>query len=1055
MWIEMRVGLFYSCYNGNQIALGGKSNLEKNSSFCNYGVALLFNNVFVKRILSLFLFPWPPHFVVDQIGEGVHDGVVFALVLEEGTVSLLGLHVAVLGGVAEGLGEDALGEDLWVGGLGHIRQLYVAAELVRQGLDHYTVGVSEVALVELVDPGNDLVQRVFLLGLGAALGLRCDVHPGFVPEADIAVEGLFQLIHFQPQHPLDVRHGNDLQRQHTHQEGAVHELPVQVLVEHADHLGNVAVPLAEVSHGAADLIAVVRRLLLVTVYRGEQAADQHALGGAALGAAGEIDLAEAANIRIVVDPIAPQLPLDLVEQIGVDLLLEEGLVVKYLEVLLNVFLFVGEVQDEGVVLAGAGPIEPGEGLHGLDAPELLVHDHGVQQGLVEAGLVLLRHNQNVEVVVELLLGLSLLDVAAVGPDVQPRLRVALVPDDDLPGESHHGLDLAVALFLGIAPDRLEIQHRGGSGGRNHHHLAPAVDLGAGGGHEGLHNDFGFLPDVLRVELLVLLDDLAGSGGGHLRVLRGGVGDLETGLVGHVVLQHVQDKALLDGLVHTVDMEGAEGAVLHGLAEHLQRRVLRRGGEGEEGQVLVLAVGQQLPDQLVLGVHLLLRHALRLSVFLQCVPQIRQGRLQLLGAGAGLRGVGFVADDGEVPALGSVHLFIDDRELLQGRDDDPCAVVDSVLQGLGGLVLADGLHSAQGVVKTGDRGLELGVQHPAVRDHDYAGKNRPVVGVMQGGQPIGGPGDGVGLAGACAVLDQIVVAGAVFIHVVHQHPHHVQLMKAGEDQPVALETDELLDNVHHAGGVEDHAPEVVRGIAIRVGRVALAAVLAGAVAAHVEGQEIRLISGQLGGHPGLRQIHAEEGENPLVELEADLLRVPVLLPLLLRVLHALPHELVFQLEGKDRDAVDRQEQIHAVPIVGAVMPLPDAVKDILPVVLCVGLIQAGFRQKVAHPKADAPVLEAVAQHVEHAVHVAGVVEGQTELPLRVYGVHIHKALPGPGLAVLNEADQGVLVQPQLRVVAVLTMGKPAFRRQEEGFNIAFKAFFCGIKRGHLTHLAFLC
>lgn len=431
----------------------------------------------------------PPHLVIDQVGEGVHDGVVFALVLEEGAVGFLGLHVAVLGGVAEGLGEDALGEDLRVGGLGHIRQLYVAAELVRQSLDHHPVGVGEVALVELVDPGNDLVQRVLLLRLGAALGLGCDVHAGFVPEADVAVEGLFQLIHFQPQHPLDVRHGDHLQRQHTNQEGAVYELPVQVLVKHADHLGDVAVPLAEVPHGAADLIALVRRLLLVAVHSGEQAADQHALGGATLGAAGEIDLAKAVNIRIVVDPIAPQLPLDLVEQIGVNLLLEEGLVVKYLEVFLNVLLFVGEIQDEGVVFAGAGPVEPGEGLHGLDAPELLVHDHGMQQGLVEAGLILLRHDQNVEVVVEFLLGLGFLDVAAVGPDVQPRLRVALVPDDDLPGEGHHGFDLGVALLLGIALDGLEIQHRGGPGGCNHHHFAPAVDLGPGGGHKGFHNNF--------------------------------------------------------------------------------------------------------------------------------------------------------------------------------------------------------------------------------------------------------------------------------------------------------------------------------------------------------------------------------------------------------------------------------------------------------------------------------------------------------------------------------------------------------------------------------------
>ena len=118
--------------------------------------------------------------MVDQVGESVHDGVVFALVLKEGTVGLLGCHVAVLGGVAEGLGEDALGENLRVGGLGNIRQLYVAAELVRQGLDHHPVGIGEVALVDLVDPGDNLVQGVLLLRLGAALWLRCDIHANYI-----------------------------------------------------------------------------------------------------------------------------------------------------------------------------------------------------------------------------------------------------------------------------------------------------------------------------------------------------------------------------------------------------------------------------------------------------------------------------------------------------------------------------------------------------------------------------------------------------------------------------------------------------------------------------------------------------------------------------------------------------------------------------------------------------------------------------------------------------------------------------------------------------------
>ncbi len=49
---------------------------------------------------------------IQDICQGSHDGIVFAAVLEEGAIGLLGFHIAGLGGLAEGLGEDALHEDL-------------------------------------------------------------------------------------------------------------------------------------------------------------------------------------------------------------------------------------------------------------------------------------------------------------------------------------------------------------------------------------------------------------------------------------------------------------------------------------------------------------------------------------------------------------------------------------------------------------------------------------------------------------------------------------------------------------------------------------------------------------------------------------------------------------------------------------------------------------------------------------------------------------------------------------------------------------------------------
>ena len=74
------------------------------------------------------------------------------------------------------------------------------------------------------------------------------------------------------------------------------------------------------------------------------------------------------------------------------------LLVVGLERLQDLLRLVDEVEDEGVLLARVGAVEPREGLHGLDAREPLVHVHRVQQRLVEAGLVLLGDDQHLVLV---------------------------------------------------------------------------------------------------------------------------------------------------------------------------------------------------------------------------------------------------------------------------------------------------------------------------------------------------------------------------------------------------------------------------------------------------------------------------------------------------------------------------------------------------------------------------------------------------------------------------------------------------------------------------------
>ena len=167
------------------------------------------------------------------------------------------------------------------------------------------------------------------------------------------------------------------------------------------------------------------------------------------------------------------------------------------------------------------------------------------------------------------------------------------------------------------------------------------------------------------------------------------------------MQHIQNEPFLNGLPHTVNVEGVVAAVRVLGAEQFQRGGFWGGGKGKEGQVLVPPVGGQLLHQSILRVDLVLRFAFQLGIFPQRVLGVGKGDFQLQSRGAGLGGVRFVDDNSIVLPGGLVYLSIDDREFLQRGDDDACAVVDGIPQVAGVFVLADGLYRTQRMVKTGD------------------------------------------------------------------------------------------------------------------------------------------------------------------------------------------------------------------------------------------------------------------------------------------------------------------------------------------------------------------
>ena len=199
---------------------------------------------------------------------------------------------------------------------------------------------------------------------------------------------------------------------------------------------------------------------------------------------------------------------------------------------------------------------------------------------------------------------------------------------------------------------------------DHHGAGLAVDL-AGPEYrlvEVVHHDLGFAGDRVPVPFDVPAQPALGAFGVELRVVVNRFHESEVTVDGGVAAQHVEDEALLDGLLHRVRVERQvlDGAIWlrRGVAEQLEGLVLRRGREGEVAGVGEHAVTVDETVYLVLEGVLVIVARLAVGGAEGCA----HGRS---GASA-LAGVGFVDDDGKLAAaVFGAHRPVYDGEFLDG------------------------------------------------------------------------------------------------------------------------------------------------------------------------------------------------------------------------------------------------------------------------------------------------------------------------------------------------------------------------------------------------------
>ena len=240
------------------------------------------------------------------------------------------------------------------------------------------------------------------------------------------------------------------------------------------------------------------------------------------------------------------------------------------------------------------------------------------------------------------------------------------------------------------------------------------------------------------------------------------------------------------------------------------------------------------------------------------------------------------------------------------------------------VNVDLLHHALFMLKLVDGVLKLLVEHEAVGDHDHRIKYLFVFIIVEGGKPVGQPGDGIALAASGRVLHQVVVPNALDTRICNQFPHRVELVVSGEDHGFLLDllvtdllffnlkVDEPGQDIEKAIALPDLFPQVMGLISAGI----LGIACAGAIA-QIEGQEVRGFPCEPCGHVDLIRVYGKMHEGPLLELEDQVIRVAVVLILVYGTPPCLAGHGVLEFGRGDRNAVQAQNKVERIIVLVAV------------------------------------------------------------------------------------------------------------------------------------------
>ena len=155
-------------------------------------------------------------------------------------------------------------------------------------------------------------------------------------------------------------------------------------------------------------------------------------------------------------------------------------------------------------------------------------------------------------------------------------------------------------------------------------------------------------------------------------------NLITGFIGCIILKNIQNKSLFDCLTHGIDMIRMIRTIFPFRTEHLQCCTFWCCGKRKKRKILMPSMRNHFTHQTVIFIQqLFFGFSFQFRILFQRVRHIGKGSFQFHGRRTRLGRMGFIHDNGKSLIRCIIHFFIDNREFLQGCDNDSLSGVQCV------------------------------------------------------------------------------------------------------------------------------------------------------------------------------------------------------------------------------------------------------------------------------------------------------------------------------------------------------------------------------------------